>query len=86
MSPAVRKQLWESRSRVFGPEAPTTRAAFGRYVAARGGTLSPVGSGPEAWVANYRGLGQGGFLNRSFRRNLGTRPVILGPRGEVTAL
>lgn len=86
MSHAVRRVVWESRARVFGADAPTTRAAFGRYVAARGGYLSPVSSGEYAWVANVRGLGQLGFHNRAHRRHLGTRPLILGPRGEVTAL
>lgn len=91
MSPAVRKQVWESRSRVNGPDAPTTRAAFGRYVAAKGGWLTPVSSGPEAWVANRRaprptGTPRPGFLNRRHRKHLAGRNVILGPRGEVTAL
>lgn len=73
MGPAARKTLWQVRARVFGDDAPSTRAAFGRYVTARGGTLTVVSSGAPAWVGCYRERGLVGFYNRSYRRAISRR-------------
>lgn len=43
---------------------------FGRYVAARGGTISQS-AGAHAHVAWCRAVGAAGFYNRSERKHLG---------------
>lgn len=70
MSPAVRRSLLQTFQRLYGPDAPATRAKFGRYVASVGGQCSPVSSGYEAWVANYRERGHGGFRNQTWRKHM----------------
>lgn len=77
--PAVRLMFWQVATRNWGPDHAVTRAFFGRYVGSRGGVLSAVGSGPEAWVANYRELGHAGFRNRTWRRHLAKSLTPQGP-------
>lgn len=52
----------------LGRDHPRVRAMFGRYVAARGGVLTPT-AGPEAYIAWRRADGLAGFLNRSERKH-----------------
>jgi hypothetical protein len=66
----IRKRLWECAVRNYGPDHKVARKFFGRYVGAMGGTLSPVSSGPEAWVACRRELGHTGFRNRAWRKHM----------------
>jgi hypothetical protein len=69
--PAVLRQgQWQGRKLRYGDDHPATRAAFGRYVGARQGTLTVSSSGREAAVAQMREAGVAGYSNRGYRKAL----------------
>lgn len=63
------RRRWQRAHDELGPDHPSTRSAFGRYVAAVAGRLTQR-AGAEAWRAWNRALLQPGYLNRSYRRHL----------------
>ncbi len=76
--PSVWLWRWGYRSLRLGAAHPASRAAFGRYVGARGGSLGDS-AGVEALTACIRYLQQPGYLNRSFRRHLSLSSPRLCP-------
>lgn len=69
MSAAVALIAWTVRRELFGPGSGAARAAFGRYVAAKGAWMTLRSGGPEAYRAWRRAyLPNPGYLNRSYRR------------------
>lgn len=75
----LRWQFWVDQD---APDARVrARASFGRYVAAKGGALTPS-SGPEAYAAWSRVKHRAGFHNRRHRRHLASLPDYCQPAGE----
>jgi hypothetical protein len=67
----VKRANWKWHCGHFGPDHPAARAAFGRYVAAMGGTLTEASAGWHAWVANVRARYGRGLYNRRWRAYAG---------------
>jgi hypothetical protein len=70
----VKQQRWRTLQRVLGPDHPATRAAFGRFAAARGWTITDTSAGLEAFRAWARVALRPGTFNRSHRKYLKTLP------------
>lgn len=67
MTAAVRLIQWTVKREVFGPDHPAARAAFGRYVAAKGGWLTRASGCDVSYVAWRREASGRGFRNRRAR-------------------
>lgn len=65
------RQRWQLLKEFKGDEHPATRAAFGRYAAAVGGSITMASAGPAAWTAWSRARGWAGYDNRAARSYFG---------------
>lgn len=61
---------WTVARERYGAGHPRERAAFGRYVARRGGAITSASAGLPAWVAWLRGMGYPLNANRTQRARL----------------
>ena len=79
MSSAVALIKWTVRRELFGPDSGAAQAAFGRYVAAKGGVLSAraTEAAKRAYVRSYRP----GHMNRAARFHLALTPGRLTHEG-----